>query len=169
MSAEVSRTVRRGRGFAGQAVLESAVALPILIALVCGCFDLGRFAYVRGTLDANARRAARQLTLPSGQTSDCAGLRAAVVSGNGIAVDVDPQSYAGGGSPTVPPPGSGYVYISPAVATAPNLSNCDGGSRGSSVVIHVTVTYQFVPWTPLLGSLVGNHTVTVDSSAPSEY
>lgn len=57
---------RRGprRGEAGQSLVELALALPILLALLVGIFEFGRAWNVRQVLTAAAREGARMAVIP---------------------------------------------------------------------------------------------------------
>jgi Flp pilus assembly protein TadG len=83
----------------GQALVESALVLLVLIAVLIGIFDLGQVLFVRQTFTARARGAARhgavtdaaeadiknmvlygQTTAPEGSTSGAFGLTAGMIS-----------------------------------------------------------------------------------------
>jgi Flp pilus assembly protein TadG len=51
-----SKRARRGRGRRGAAAVEFALILPVLMTLILGCIDFGRFAYSYVAV-ANAARA----------------------------------------------------------------------------------------------------------------
>ena len=73
-SVNSAKKTKRGRHDAGQALVESALVAPLLIALLIGAAELARFAY--GAIEvANAARAGAQYGAQSGYTaSDTAGI-----------------------------------------------------------------------------------------------
>lgn len=176
------RRLRR-RGSNAQSLVETTLVLPLFILVSIACIDAGRYAYVRATVVNSARATARSLSLYPGQTNDCNGLIAADNTPGAVSLSPDPNSLASTATfaPTAPgsiPGNAGYVYIFPAVSTAtPQLNdtttpasstNCQGQTRASGTVT-VQITYQFVPWTPVAGSLIPPLTITAYSQNPTEY
>ena len=160
------------------------MVLPLFILLLSGIIDFGRYVYVRGTLDTDVIRAARAITLASNQKSDCVALNDVLSRGNGIIDLPDPNSLVGdlaptaGGAanlePSVPPAGTGYIYVYPAVSTAiPQLpANCNAPAASSgrpSGPVVVQTTYSFVPWTPLIAKSPGTIIIFATSTQTTEY
>lgn len=78
-----TKTTTRGRGQAGAALVEFALVLPLLMLLLLGGVEIGRFAYF-SIIVANAARAGAQYGSQNGETArDAAGIQAAV-QGDGI-------------------------------------------------------------------------------------
>ncbi len=51
---------------AGQALVELAIALPVLLLLVCGIIEFGRAMYIKNTLTSAARAGVRVAVVTSG-------------------------------------------------------------------------------------------------------
>jgi Flp pilus assembly protein TadG len=66
---KVTRGSRVGLFRRGNAVMEMALVLPILLALSFGTVEFGYFFYVKHTLQGAARDGARQAILPSATNS----------------------------------------------------------------------------------------------------
>jgi Flp pilus assembly protein TadG len=155
----------------GQAIVETALLLPLLMLLTMGSADLGRVFYYSIAVTNAAREAARQGTYydPTSNSNsfDSYGqvLAAAKLD---VPTDVtltmatiaplhcltgSPSSWSAN-YPTQP--NTGYVYIcfdqldNPAPATA-------------ATTIQVTILYNFQPVTPL-ASVVGANSVHVEAS-----
>jgi hypothetical protein len=91
-----------------------------------------------------------------------------------IAGDSDPNNPSGTLQPATPPPGAGYIYIWPAVATAtPQESNCSSSVErgGSQTIRHVAVQieYRFQPLTPGVAALTSGFIVKTISVVQVEY
>jgi Flp pilus assembly protein TadG len=162
--------VRRRLKFDGQALVEFALVLPLFLAVICSCVDVGRYVYIRALLTHNVRTAARLAALIENQATDCPSLSAAEVS-SGFVVTQDPASISGdtGLDYRTPSNGSGYWYIYPAVATS--TSQCTGANRtgvGTPPSVTVRITYLFAPVTPGLG-LTQNLTIITSSTQPTGY
>jgi Flp pilus assembly protein TadG len=156
-------------------MVETALVMPVVFVLIFGCIDFSRYLYARATLEGHARDGARMLTLERHRSSDCSALTVATSSGGGISLDVDPSSVwnNASSSSTSPSTNRGLVYIYPAVAQSPSAGSpgCQAasGNRRPSGSVSVTITYNFAPWTPLIGSLTGPLMITAQSQEGSEY
>ena len=107
------RAWRRGRESAGQATVELAVTLPLILTIVLGTVDLGR-VYYASIATANGARAGAQYACNSpSATYDVTGVRNAVLAEMGGLVDAD----AGNPSITVNSgnDGSGFMQVTVAV------------------------------------------------------
>ncbi len=161
----------------GQAIVETALLLPLLMLLTMGSADLGRVFYYSIAVTNAAREAARQGTYydptanpPANAFDDYADILAAAkgdVPGDvTLAMSTiaplhcltGPQSSWSANYPTAP--NTGYVYIcfdgqdnpAPSVATT---------------TIQVTILYNYQPLTPL-ADVVGASTVHVVASTTME-
>ena len=128
----------------GQSLVEFALALPLLILLLMGIFDLGRAVYAYNTIANAAREAVRvgivdQTWARRGCDADA---RAASVGVNWNADPLDPCRDA-----------EGEIEIS---FLAPTL---DGTECAAPVELgcyaEVTVGYDFTAATPIISNLVG--------------
>lgn len=88
----------------GQAMVEFALVLPVLLILVLGSIDAGWLLYAKISTTAAAREAARAVSVLDkteyGQFQSIADAKATTVPGNEV-VSVTPNSYAEGAKMTV--------------------------------------------------------------------
>ena len=165
-------------------MIETALVLAVFVLFLFMTIDLARAAYTWVMLGQDAEVAARQLSLPDNQTSDCSAITAVVSSGNGVTVAADPRSIINDGTPSTSssytaPTGmnSGYLYIYPAQATAnPPASNCanstpstSSAARQTSINVTALVTFNFVPWTPIASQLFPTITLAAQASEATQY
>jgi len=140
-----SRARRRTRlGEAGQALVEVAIALPILLALLVGIFEFARAYNVQQVITNAAREGAREGVLPS--TTQ---LQAETRTENRLA-DANIVSAT-------------VTYQCPGPASP--VATCD---TGATVVVTVTVPYTFRligPVLSLFSSGVNPGTITLSSTA----
>lgn len=123
---------------AGQALVEFAMVLPLLILIIMGVFDLGRAIYGYNVISNSAREGARYgIVHCDVQTStlDVAGVRSTAISKS---IGVDPADI------NVP---------------APTYTDCGYGSS-----LTVTVNYTFHPLTLFFTTLnlMGRATMTIE-------
>ena len=151
----------------GQAIVEFALVLPLVLLVTLFAIDVGRLVYTFSSISAAAREGARLVSTESQLYSDCAAIHLMEQVGQGFPLTMDPNSLAGDSDPNnpaaplqpaTPPRGAGYIYVWPAVSTAtPQELHCDGAQRGGSQTIRhvaVQVQYNFVPLTPFLEQLM---------------
>lgn len=166
-------------------MVETALALPIILLLLFMTIDFARAAYTWVMLGQDAETAARQISLPDNQTSDCSAITAVTTAGNGVTITADPKSIVNDGSPTSSSsyttptsPNSGYLYLYPAQATAnPPASNCTNSSpngttspsRQTNSTVTAQVTFDFVPWTPVASQLFPTITLKAQASEATQY
>ncbi len=163
------RCHRRSRS-RGQAVVETALLVPILMLLVMGTADLGRVFYYSIAVTNAAREAARQGTyydpLSASNAYDTYG-QVLAAARNEVPADVtlnyptSSPSHCLTGSPSSwrvdypTQPNSGYVYVC--------FDGNDSQSGPAQQTIKVTILYSFAPVTPL-ASVVGADLVQVLAS-----
>lgn len=139
------RSRREGRsrlGEAGQALVEVAIALPILLALLVGIFEFARAYNVQQVITNAAREGAREGVLPL-TTEDAAEARAEerLADANIVSATV---AYS-------------------CVSTPPG--DCD---TGATVTVTISVPYRFVfigPVLSLFSSGANPGTITLQSTA----
>lgn len=167
----MARGFRRRPRQRGQTLVEFALVSPIFLLIVFSAIDVGRLVYAYTAISSAARDGARTASLNGSLFSDCEIIQEVEQVGQGFPVKMDPNSIAGNSDPnnpsgalqpTTPPPGVGYAYIWPAVATAdPPDSSCDSTQQRaiSQTVKHVAVEvqYHFMPLLPLAG--LGNNII----------
>jgi hypothetical protein len=166
----------------GQALVEFALTLPVVLLTLLVAVDIGRYVYTYSAISAAVREGARLVSTEASLDTDCYAITMMENVGKGFPLSMDPSSLVGNTDPNNPSgtlqpadpaPGTGYIYIWPAVATAtPQESNCAGATRGGSQTIrHVAVQakYNFVPFTPLVAQFTGGFIVKTISVVQVEY
>lgn len=193
------------RGQRSQALTEFAIIAPVILLLTFGIIDFGRALYMYITLQQAANEGARVAVRasyyidPNGGShtwpydSDVAAAVQAhavnMVLGNPCPNGPIPNGGNPQGSPTLPPPSTGWIFItdpSPAgdgngqnvVGAPPSSYPVPNGPRGGlgttppggptclgikpavgNEPIKVTLWYNFQPLTPLISQAVGNQVV----------
>jgi Flp pilus assembly protein TadG len=133
----------RRRRTRGQALVELAFVLPLVILMLLGLFDFGRAIYAYNTVSNAAREAAR----------------VAIVNPNVAAVQAEASSQAIA------------LGISPASVTvefweADLSATCSPPEFGCVAV--VTVPYQWQAITPVIGAIIGPIEISSVSRLPIE-
>jgi len=154
----------------GQAIVETALLLPILMLLVMGSADLGRVFYYAIAVTNSAREAARQGTyydpISSTNVYDSYGqvLAAAqkeVPSDVTLSLPASTPSHCLPGGPSSwsiyypTQPNAGYVFIC--------FDGNDSQTTAATQTIQVTILYNFSPVTPL-AQVVGASLIQVEAS-----
>jgi hypothetical protein len=144
----------------GQALVEFALVLPLLLLLIFGIVDAGRLIYTYNTVSNSARNAARVAVVnQSTSGTDTCDTTAATAWPVGCAIQsgislgilpadvvVTYRDSADAGDCTTPP-------------TLPPLIGC-------LAVVEVTGTFR--PLTPIIGQLIGPIALTSTSKVPVE-
>jgi len=169
-------TARR-RGQRSQAMTEFALVAPVLLLLTFGIIDFGRALYFYAAAGAVAREAARTATVTYGVAlpTHTSVIQSAQVHFPGATV-VEPDCVNGPIPSDVPSPGYAWVFTTepnpgsvPDPSPSPDAAGGDAPAAGRDV-LEVTVVYNFVPITPLVSSVIGNHVVfTLQVLARTEY
>lgn len=128
---------RRSRG---QALVEMALILPILLIMFMGIWDFGRaiFSYNQ---TSNAARDA---------------IRAAVVNQDATVVRTKALAASSG------------LVASDVTVTGPTFSPCTAASPVIGCLVTVTVSYQWSPITPIIGNIVPGLSLSTTTSMPIE-
>jgi Flp pilus assembly protein TadG len=157
-------------GKRGQAIVETALLLPILMLLVMGSADLGRVFYYSIAVTNAAREAARQGTYYDPLTNSnvydsyaqvLATAQTEVPSDVTLSLPASTPSHCLIGAPASwapyypTQPNSGYVFIC--------FDGNDSQVVPASQTIRVTILYNFSPVTPL-ADVVGASMIQVVSS-----
>ncbi len=166
----VMRCHRASYSRRGQAIVETALLLPVLMLLVMGSADLGRVFYYSIAVTNAAREAARQGTyydpvsnsnLYDSYAKVLATAQTEVPGDVTLSLPASAPSHCLTGAPSswVPyyptQPNSGYVFIC--------FDGNDSQSAPATQTIQVTILYNFSPVTPLAG-VVGAGLVQVEAS-----
>ena len=92
----------------GQALVEAALAIPVLLLLVFGVVAVGRITEAKVAVQAAARESGRALAVAPSEEQGVADALAAAKSvaagygldGDGLSIAVDPRGFARGGTVT---------------------------------------------------------------------
>lgn len=141
----------------GQALVEFALILPILVLLLVGVLDFGRAIYAYNTVNNAARQGARLAIVD--QTVTHIQERAASEATN-LGID----------------PGDVMVDFRD-LSTPDDPGSCDGAVAGDDnnlgsivfCVAVVTVPYDYTAATPLIGNLVGTLTLEGESQFKVDF
>jgi hypothetical protein len=181
----ISRRHHRQRS---QSLAEFALVAPVLLLVVFGIVDLGRAVFYYNTLAHAAREGARVAERASAPLPADADVLAAVRGqATGVSVAVNPCPN-GPLTATNPPAGSAWVFVTepkpPATVESAPPPNAPGGEftapssggcsavhpAGNNVPLQVTIRYNLVLITPIIGQLSGNRVVmTVAAVYRTEY
>jgi Flp pilus assembly protein TadG len=142
---------RRGReGSSGQAMVEFALVVPILVVLLFGIIDLGLYVYSTNSLNEISRESARFGAVAL-RPSSCAGKPRAdcvrsLAKEKLVGVPIDTTDV---GVVCQRRSAAGSLPASPAT------DNCAGTWRGGDLM-RVTIERDFTLVTPVIGQLVGS-------------
>ena len=134
---------RHPQGTAGQALVEFALVIPLLLLLFMGVFDFGRAIYTYNAISNAAREGGR--TAIVNQTLLDIRTRAAAQA---TVVGIDPTTTACDPAVTTQ---TDCVFVSFMNATLSASCNPTSGNYGCVAV--VTVKHTFTPLTPIVGQI----------------
>ena len=138
----------------GQALVEFALIVPIVILLFMGIIDLGRLVYVFNAVSDAARN----------------GVREAIVNQDCVAVATSAQSSAPAVDLSTPTAVVLTVYRSPVPTASPIPDVCPGlgGNYGIGYLAQVRVETSFTAITPVISQVVGPVTLSSTARLPIE-
>lgn len=143
----------------GQALLEMAIILPLLLLLVLGIFEFGRAMYIQNTLTHSARAGARAAVVTPGITAassvppDPTCNYGDTPTGNAVIYQAVCKSlYSGIRKNTV----SINVTLDPTVASPPGDFGTGDMVRVEVLINNYRSTYRIVPFIPVPSILAGN-------------
>ena len=139
---------RRHRPASGQALVEFALILPVLVLLLMGLFDFGRLIVAYNTVSEAARIGARVAIVNQTPADICQ-----VAAQRAVALAL-PTACAGSAT-------ADGVYVT----TTSGGASCTTILTCSEIV---KVTYQFSAITPIIGSFIGPIRVSSTSTLPVE-
>lgn len=153
----LSRSFRRPRGHrsSGQALVEFAVVIPIVLLLFMGIFDLARLAYEFNAVSDAARN----------------GVREAIVNQTCAVITTDARQSAPAVDLSASTAIQVTIYKSPVVSSTPAPDTCSSGLLGNygiGYLAEVRATTTYTPITPIIGQLVGPITVSSAARLPIE-
>ncbi len=140
------------RSHRGQALVEFALVLPLLVLLLVGILDVGRLVYAYHTANNAAREGGRQAIVD--QTQSHIQQRAA---GHAVALGIDADDVD-------------VDYRQP--DDPENAGSCNGALGTNSIygcLAVVRVPYMYEAATPIIGALIGPLTVTGEVRFPVEF
>ena len=139
-----NKTRRRG---GGQALVEFALIVPLILVISLAVFDFGRAIYAYNTI-SNASRAGTRTAIVNQYVAAIKARASAQATALGVdpSADIDATFLGPGGSGSC---ATIVVFPEPCVAV-------------------VTVRYRFVPITPIIGQLTGTINLAATSSQPIE-
>lgn len=154
---------RRGRG---QALVEFAFVLPIIVLLAFGFIDVGRAVFEHNTLSNAAREASRVAAVnqvdPASAPWNC-------IANKPVENPASPNwtfrgcAMAAGAALGIRATDVVVSYAAPPGVTLDCVSRLNVGC-----IVTVTVTSDYVPITPVAGSIIGPITMSATSAMPIE-
>jgi Flp pilus assembly protein TadG len=146
----------------GQALVEFALIFPVMVVVLFGVFDFGRAIYAYNTISNAARQ----------------GVRVAIVNQNAAGTGCAGGNGSGPQDPTKMSAVDCAISAGIALGTttsnvtitymnATDTATCSPLAQGCLAV--VTVTYKFVPITPVIGSIIGSIPMSSTSKQPVEF
>lgn len=134
----------------GQALVEFALILPVLIVMMMGVVDLGRGIYAYNAI-SNAAREGGRTAIVNQDLADIRSRAAAQATALGIPSSA-PTSCTSG-----VPGGPSGVCVS---FVMPDLTTDCSATLAVGCQAVVTVKYTFTPITPVIGNLIGSVAMT---------
>jgi Flp pilus assembly protein TadG len=157
---------QRGHRTRGQALVEFAFVFPLIVLLAFGFIDVGRAVFGYNTLTNAARQAARVAAVNQVDPA---------VGPWGCLANKPVQSAA---NPSWTFRGCAVVAGAAAGVTAPDVSVAYAAPPGTTLqcssslsvgcIVSVTVTADYVPLTPIAGSIIGPIQMSATSEMPIE-
>ena len=137
----------------GQSLVEFALAVPVIILLFMGIFDLGRAIFAYNTVSNAARDGARLAIVDQRTTAGVSNAaQAAADQATGLGLDPTDVNEVR------------VRYLSPDLSTACPTT----WGEWVGCVAEVRVQYQYSPLTPVIGAILGPITVGTTSELPIE-
>lgn len=141
----------------GQNLVEAAIVLPILVALLAGAIDFGRAYYVCVELKAAAHAGA---LYGSQYPSDSAGMKAAATSN---APDLSSDATFAVSTPTIGCECSDHTNVNSPCPTG-TLPSCSSSTLVYYVSVTTSITYKpLLPWPGIPSSSTLSETVEMRS------
>jgi Flp pilus assembly protein TadG len=153
----------RSMNCTGQALVEMAIILPLLLLLVMGIFEFGRAMYLKNTLTHAARAGARTAVVTSGLVSPILG---GLCSNSSVVIQSTCNSLYSGIDKSdaridieVFAPG-----VDPETGTAKTTTAASPPSPGDTVKVQVNINnfrskYRIIPFIPLPVALSGTNSM----------
>lgn len=146
--------MRNLRNSSGQGLVEFALVFPIFVIMLFGLFDVGRAVFAYNEITNSAREGTRLGIV----NQDVATIQGRIAS----------QSTAVAVSSCVSFFDAGTSFATCNKGTAVPTSPCPPQPTVGCIA-HVEVWTDFSPITPIIGTLIGNFTLTANSEASVEF
>jgi Flp pilus assembly protein TadG len=144
----------RGRATRGQALVEFAIVMPIIVVVVLGLLDLGRAVYAYNTLAQSARQAART----------------AIV--NQVTADVKAQAVASGATLGLTSSDVDVCFKTAASTQGDcgsSTNDCPQSDRAIGCLAIVRAHISYAPMTPVVALLMSTINLSSTSIEAVEY
>jgi Flp pilus assembly protein TadG len=134
----------------GQALIEFALVLPLILLILMGVFDLGRGIFAFNEV-ANAAREGGRTGIVNQTLADIRTRAADQAIGLGVPTTAPASCPSNGGPPTATTDPAGVCI---AIIDGPNMTNCSTTPQVGCVVV-VSVKSTFSAVTPIIGNIIG--------------
>jgi PKD repeat protein len=149
----VEPDARQKRRTKGQALVEFALVIPVMLLLVVSGLDAGRLFFSWIEVSNAAREAA---AYAGGNPTDTSGITAHATT------EANAQKQGGEGTMSVAVTCADTARVTIACSSAPG-----GSGTGNTVTVQVTRPFSFV--TPIIGNLLGNSVSLTGSATSAVY
>ncbi len=160
--------VKRARGLRdprGQGLVEFAVALPIIVLIFFGIFDLGRGVYAYNTIANAARAGARVAVVNQIETTPAGDCNQSRPIENPGAPHWSIKTCAANSAVSL---GIQTSAVTVMYSTPPTTTLSCSPSLNVGCIASVTVTYTYTPSTPVIAGLIGTIAMSSTSELPVE-
>jgi Flp pilus assembly protein TadG len=141
----------------GQALVEFAIILPVMLLMFMGVWDLGRGIFAYNEVSNAAREAART-GIVNQNPNDIAGRAAQQALSLGLSSTPAPTNKC--------PSPDGPTFLDSGTCVnflKDDLSTDCSSSLSVGCVVDVTVKYSYTPITPIISNIIGSLTLTSTS------
>ena len=145
----------------GQALVEFALILPLLMLIMLATVDLGRAVYAYNSV-ANAAREAVRTAIINQDWQTIRDRASQQATGLGIKTTEPSDKCPTPGSPTLDSDGGTCIWF----RTADLSDNCTPAEINCNAV--VSVAWPYHPLTPIVGNIVGTITISATSTEAIE-
>jgi Flp pilus assembly protein TadG len=167
MSGRVHRgAASRGHRAHGQALVEFAFVFPIIVLLAFGFIDVGRAVFGMNTLTNAAREAARVAAV--NQVDPAAGPWGCLANKPVQSVANPSWTFRGCAIAAGTTLGVTDADVSVSYAAPPGTTIQCTSSLTVGCIVSITVTADYVPLTPIAGSIIGPIPMSATSEMPIE-
>ena len=147
---------RHRQGTSGQALVEFAIVVPVLLLIALGIVDFGRVFHTYVALANAAREGARFCALyPGASNAAAAGVTLKKrVAGDSPGTTVTATSELGGRIPQADLTVTAWLAATATLPKTTPAQTCPDATEGREVTVQVVTPFK--PITPFIGGIVGN-------------